>query len=306
MLNITFQQIEIFLEVAKRLNITAVAEDMYVTQSAVSRSISRLESSLGLVLFERNRRGLKLTHDGKALYDKLQLHFPSICSTIAELQSKENAHTVLLRIGYPNTIDSNRDYDKLNSFISEYKRTHPEISFSEAVYGFEELKSKLRYDELDLVFLPNFTMYDQQELNTDSMIVCRFRINVALSKFNPAIKHDELDLNILRKQPLFTTGHAGYSETLSDFLREIEYDTTQSIIIPNHDTLLRSVKNSNWGFALIGNQRFIEGSGIKLFPTTKNDYTLSLHMAWRIDNENVELRRFIKSVAENQHNITNF
>jgi LysR family glycine cleavage system transcriptional activator len=69
-----------FEAAARTLSFTKAAEELYITQSAVSRQIKALEDSLGLRLFERRPRSLILTEDGQALYriasevlDRLQI-----------------------------------------------------------------------------------------------------------------------------------------------------------------------------------------------------------------------------------------
>jgi DNA-binding transcriptional LysR family regulator len=57
-----------FEAAARTLSFTKAAEELYITQSAVSRQIKALEDSLGLKLFERRPRSLVLTEDGQALY----------------------------------------------------------------------------------------------------------------------------------------------------------------------------------------------------------------------------------------------
>ena len=57
-----------FEAAARTLSFTKAAEELFVTQSAVSRQIKALEDNLGLKLFERRPRSLTLTEDGQALY----------------------------------------------------------------------------------------------------------------------------------------------------------------------------------------------------------------------------------------------
>jgi LysR family transcriptional regulator, glycine cleavage system transcriptional activator len=57
-----------FEAAARTLSFTKAAEELYITQSAVSRQIKALEDNLGLKLFERRPRSLTLTGDGQALY----------------------------------------------------------------------------------------------------------------------------------------------------------------------------------------------------------------------------------------------
>ena len=62
---------KIFYEVAKCGNISKAAKNLYISQPAVSKSISRLEQSLSQTLFVRNKRGVKLTDEGKMLYEHI-------------------------------------------------------------------------------------------------------------------------------------------------------------------------------------------------------------------------------------------
>jgi len=57
-----------FEAAARTLSFTKAAEELFITQSAVSRQIKALEDSLGLKLFERRPRSLTLTENGQALY----------------------------------------------------------------------------------------------------------------------------------------------------------------------------------------------------------------------------------------------
>ncbi len=59
--------IELFCKAAELGSFTATAEALGLTQGAVSRSIARLEQRLGVRLFQRNTRSVRLTDDG-ALY----------------------------------------------------------------------------------------------------------------------------------------------------------------------------------------------------------------------------------------------
>jgi LysR family transcriptional regulator, glycine cleavage system transcriptional activator len=57
-----------FEAAARTLSFTKAAEELFITQSAVSRQIKALEDNLGLKLFERRPRSLTLTENGQALY----------------------------------------------------------------------------------------------------------------------------------------------------------------------------------------------------------------------------------------------
>jgi DNA-binding transcriptional LysR family regulator len=86
---------KVFKEVAEAGNITAAAQSLYISQSAVSQSIKQLESDLQTRLFARNSRGVTLTADGKLLYEYVR-------SAIGLLETGENklSQTRELQMGH--------------------------------------------------------------------------------------------------------------------------------------------------------------------------------------------------------------
>ena len=68
-MSVKLELYRVFKEVAEAGNITAAAQNLFISQSAVSQSIKQLESELQTRLFARNSRGVSLTPDGKMLYE---------------------------------------------------------------------------------------------------------------------------------------------------------------------------------------------------------------------------------------------
>ena len=61
---LTLYQLEVFVAVARHLNITRAARALHVSQSAVSQQIDRLEENLRVTLIKKARRGIDLTEAG--------------------------------------------------------------------------------------------------------------------------------------------------------------------------------------------------------------------------------------------------
>lgn len=68
----------IFYYVAQVGSISKASEKLYISQPAVSKSISKLEESLGTVLLKRSRKGISFTEEGKMLYEQLRIAFSAI------------------------------------------------------------------------------------------------------------------------------------------------------------------------------------------------------------------------------------
>lgn len=67
-MNTNFEYYRVFCQVAKHRSMTLAAQTLNITQPAVSKSIHQLEASLGCILFQRNKNGVRLTAEGQELY----------------------------------------------------------------------------------------------------------------------------------------------------------------------------------------------------------------------------------------------
>jgi DNA-binding transcriptional LysR family regulator len=97
--DITMQQLEIFITVAERLSLSEAAKDLFLNQSAVSRWIQRMETSLNTQLFLRNNRGVKLTERGEYFYKELKPIFEKLGRTLQTLRGMYDIEDNILRIG---------------------------------------------------------------------------------------------------------------------------------------------------------------------------------------------------------------
>lgn len=89
-----------FEAAARHLSFTRAAEELAITQSAVSRHVRTLETDFGCRLFERQGRGLRLTEPGRLLLPGLQQGFAALESACAGLRAEEG----VLRLKAPSTL----------------------------------------------------------------------------------------------------------------------------------------------------------------------------------------------------------
>lgn len=71
-------QYKIFYAVAKAGNISKAAKELFISQPAISKSISKLEENLGVSLFTRNSRGVQLTVEGQVLFSHVSNAFDTL------------------------------------------------------------------------------------------------------------------------------------------------------------------------------------------------------------------------------------
>ena len=96
----------VFKEVAEAGNITAAAQNLFISQSAVSQSIKQLESDLQSRLFARNSRGVSLTPDGKMLYEYVRSAMGLLETGEEKLSQSRQLQVGHLTIGASDTVTS--------------------------------------------------------------------------------------------------------------------------------------------------------------------------------------------------------
>ena len=113
-------QYKIFYEVAKAGNISKAAKELYISQPAISKAISKLEDSLGLSQLTRSSRGVQLTSEGEILFEHAREAFDALDRGEQELKRIQEFDIGHLRIGVSNTLCKYILLPYLKTFIDQY------------------------------------------------------------------------------------------------------------------------------------------------------------------------------------------
>ena len=139
-------QYKIFYEVAKAGNISKAAKELYISQPAISKAISKLEDSLGLSLFTRSSRGVQLTSEGEILFEHAKEAFDTLSRGEQELKRIQEFDIGHLRIGVSNTLCKYVLLPYLKTFIDQY----PHMKVTIESQSTAQTLSRLEQQKLDL------------------------------------------------------------------------------------------------------------------------------------------------------------
>ena len=98
-MNISYDYYRIFYNVAKYKSFTRAAEVLYSNQPNLTRAIKTLEKQLGCTLFERTNKGVRLTDDGKELYEHISVAFEHIHAGEEAVSAKHSMDYGIVSIG---------------------------------------------------------------------------------------------------------------------------------------------------------------------------------------------------------------
>ena len=113
-------QYKIFYAVAKAGNISKAAKELFISQPAISKTISKLEENLGVSLFTRNSRGVQLTAEGQVLYSHVSNAFDTLSRGESELKRIKDFNIGQLRIGVSNTLCKYILLPRLKGFVEHF------------------------------------------------------------------------------------------------------------------------------------------------------------------------------------------
>lgn len=135
MAGMTLDQLRIFLSVAEHLHFTRAAEELYITQPAVSAAVHSLEEQYGVRLFHRIGRHIEITEAGKLLQGEVRKILDQVALTERGLRELNNLQRGELKLGSSLTIGNYWLPEK----ISEFQRQYPRILVNCTLANTEEI-----------------------------------------------------------------------------------------------------------------------------------------------------------------------
>nr|WP_289056056.1 LysR family transcriptional regulator [uncultured Psychrobacter sp.] len=144
-MNISIRQLTAFITVADNGSFTRASDQMHLTQSAVSGLIKELESSLGIVLFDRTTRQLSLSAVGRHL-------LPQARRVLNEMHLFENEASSLTSLaqGQVRLAVSQFAASSMPAVIAKFSQTYPDISVSLLDCSAENVLQHIQNIEVDL------------------------------------------------------------------------------------------------------------------------------------------------------------
>lgn len=136
----------IFYTVANAGNISKAAKELYISQPAISKSIQKLEESVGCKLFSRSSRGVVLTEEGKLLFDHVRSAFETL-----ELGEEKLRRSIELGVGHLKIgVSSTLCKYILLPYLKEFIRRNPHISISISCHSTNDTLALLEDDKIDI------------------------------------------------------------------------------------------------------------------------------------------------------------
>jgi DNA-binding transcriptional LysR family regulator len=135
-----------FTAVARTEHMTRAAQAIGVPQSTLSRGIARLEHDLGVALFVRAGRAVRLTRAGRTLLRHTERAVAELDAAAREIVADADAVRGRVALGFLHTFGA----EAVPRLLREFRRTHPDVRFDLAQGGNDAILQRLRAGEVDV------------------------------------------------------------------------------------------------------------------------------------------------------------
>lgn len=271
--DMTLNQLSYFRTVARTENYRAAAEELYITQPSLSRSIDSLEKELGVVLFEKKGRGISLTKGGRLFLEYVNRILEE-CD-IATYKMKElSAAGGRIDIGYV--------FPLANYYIPRKVRSFLELPENKNVtFGFSQNRTSsiirdVKNGKLDVGFC---AFYEGQE-DLEFTPILKQELVIITHLEHPLALHGQLSVKELENYPVIgyerISGLGNYTNTLYRNL-----GIKPNIICECSDeNSIQALVRESFGIALVARVDVLNEKEISIHSISDADLTHYVNMVW--------------------------
>ncbi|WP_122047076.1 LysR family transcriptional regulator [Vibrio atlanticus] len=291
-----FDLLKAFCQLAKSGNYRLASEQLYVTQSALTKKIQRLESNIGASLFSRGRNGAELTHAGKTLLPEAQ-------RLVYSMQAFEQLSGSVVKgtQGHLNIGFGVSTYHEAPKLIAAYKQQYPEVHITLNDTPSKQQTEELLSHELDISFnrIPDSTDLDSLTLFNDSLVIAIHKDLLKQAQGKAQV------LSELSKWPYLKLAQhrgPGLDRQIQQYCLANKIDLSKTQEADDILTLLALV-SANIGFTIVpSSAQFISNTDVEFIALEGEYGTWPVGLIWNGESENPLRDRFVEFVADQKGN----
>ncbi len=244
-MNADLELYRVFCEVVKHKNISKTAESLYISQSAVTQAIQKLETLLGGKVFYRSKKGVELTEEGRNLYEYIKNSIETMSNAENIFSQYTNLEKGKIRIGGGNSLIKSLILTPMIEFTKKY----PGIDITINSGMTDTLIQKLANGELDLLVLN--LPYDVNKYSNIEITPLKESKYCFFCSKKYAKEHNIKELNNSEEYKyIFPKTYSSKSKILGEYLKENNIEINSNYEVSSSSIMKKMVMNDiGIGFA---------------------------------------------------------
>lgn len=240
-----------FVDLAKTLSFSETAENLYTSQSTISKQIKGLEKELGQKLFERNNKNVTLSDYGKLILPnakKIVLLSDWISKETSEFKNNNSGQ---IRLGI---IPTFANYDIFKQTMN-YQKLRPDINLALQEIETNQLVNTLKQKQVDVAFIRTLM---PEKLDFEKIIIAQESFTVCLNREHTLANRRKIELADLKDENfIMLAKNSLLYEPVINLCQKAGFEPKISFVSDRMSSIFQMVK-SNQGVAIL------------MHPQTKN------------------------------------
>lgn len=239
-----------FVDLAKTLSFSETAENLYISQSTISKQIKGLEKELGQKLFERNNKNVTLSDYGKLILPNAK-KIVLLSDWISKETSEFKNNSGQIRLGI---IPTFANYDIFKQTMN-YQKLRPDINLALQEIETNQLVNTLKQKQVDVAFIRTLM---PEKLDFEKIIIAQESFTVCLNREHTLANRRKIELADLKDENfIMLAKNSLLYETVINLCQKAGFEPKISFVSDRMSSIFQMVK-SNQGVAIL------------MHPQTKN------------------------------------
>lgn len=246
-----------FRVLAQTEHYTQAANLLNITQPSLSHAISALEKELGVYLFEKQGRNIKLTKYGRIFYEYINKGMHEIELGEKRIKDLSSKNSGLIDLGFIYTLGSHYVPNLIHNFLSVQENKN--IKFSLKQGNTTEILQGLKDEKYDIAFCS----YVDNQPDINFLPIAQEELIVIVSKAHPLAVYDEIDLRKIQHEKIvYYDKESGIRPLIDSLFSQI--DCKPDIICEvEEDSAVIGLVAVNYGVAVVPNIAMIDSFSVK-------------------------------------------
>ncbi len=274
----TLRQLQFFVAAAEQGSVSGAARELSISQSSVTEAIRALEDDLGVILFERQARGLAITHRGSAFLRHARQILADVSAARQAFRDDAAQVSGRLSLGVTSLVAGY----VLSDILARYRRAFPQIELNVIEDTGEYLQHLLIGGELDVAVLLTSSVKDRLALNVETLIVSPYRLWMPLG--HRLAQQESIGMEELADEPLIQLMVDEIEESTRALMTALKRKPRVSFRTRSVEAV-RSLVATGAGVALLPSLAYrpwsLEGDRIEIRDVSGDLPSVQVGLAWR-------------------------
>lgn len=285
------KQFEYFIKVAENKNFTRTAEEMFISQPALSQQIRSLEDEFGFPLLYRTNKMVELTPAGEFFYSQMKDIIEQCNLIISDTKKIAGFDDKKIIIGHFRPFTKIILPAILNSFNNKYKDYDLELTLNTSNQIYNDLLKR----KIDIIFIDkNVIRNNLKDITFKKLFTTT--LGLLTTKNNYLSKKDVLTFKDLQKQLLIIPKKKEVVNSYDDFMVDIKENLPGINIkyVSDFDSGLAMIRSTPNSICVSPDFKTRVDTSLIYIPFEK-EYKLTYGIAYLTSNESAAIKKFVST-----------